>query len=85
MTGQVIIREPPIPVEVDAYIDGVVSEVMPSEGVVVESEGAFLQGIFGVGGETIGPLRWRSRSLPRNSPRPTSSPSTKGRSSSVGR
>jgi hypothetical protein len=56
VTGQVIIREPPIPVEVDAYIDGIVSEVMPAEGVVIESEGSFLQGIFGVGGETIGPL-----------------------------
>lgn len=57
VTGQVIIREPPIPVEVDAYIDGTVSEVMPQEGVVIEAEGAFLQGIFGVGGETIGILQ----------------------------
>ena len=56
VTGQVIIREPPIPVEVDAYIDGVVAEVMPNEGVVIESEGSFIQGIFGVGGETVGPL-----------------------------
>jgi hypothetical protein len=57
VTGQVIIREPPIPVEVDAYIDGRVAEVMPGEGVVVEAEGAFLQGIFGVGGETVGILQ----------------------------
>lgn len=57
VTGQVIIREPPIPVEVEAYIDGLVSEVMSGEGVVVSSEGAFLQGIFGVGGETVGPLQ----------------------------
>lgn len=57
VTGQVIVREPPIPVEVDAYIDGTVAEVMPQEGVVVEAEGAFIQGIFGVGGETIGKLQ----------------------------
>jgi hypothetical protein len=57
VTGQVIIREPPIPVEVDAYIDGTVAEVIPREGVVVEAEGAFIQGIFGVGGETIGNLQ----------------------------
>lgn len=57
VTGQVIIREPPIPVEVEAYIDGVVSEVMSEEGVVVECEGAFIQGIFGVGGETVGTLQ----------------------------
>jgi len=56
VTGQVILREPPIPVEVDAYIDGTVQEVMPDEGVVVETEGTFLQGIFGVGGETVGEI-----------------------------
>lgn len=56
ITGQVIVREPPIPVEVDAYIDGQVTEVIEGEGVVVEAEGAFIQGIFGVGGETTGIL-----------------------------
>lgn len=56
VTGQVIVREPPMPVEVDAYIDGVVTELLPGEGVVVEAEGAFVQGIFGVGGETCGLL-----------------------------
>lgn len=54
VTGQLIFREPPIPVEVDAYVRGVVAEVLPDEGVVVESRGAFVQGIFGVGGETFG-------------------------------
>lgn len=56
LTGQLILREPPIPVEVTAYVSGTVAEVLPGEGVVVETEGAFLQGIFGVGGETFGPL-----------------------------
>ena len=56
VTGQVIIREPPIPVEVDAYIDGIVSEVMEQEGVLIEAEGSFIQGIFGVGGETVGAI-----------------------------
>lgn len=56
VTGQLLVREPPIPVEVNAYVTGVVAEVLPGEGVVVEAEGAFLQGIFGVGGETFGPL-----------------------------
>jgi len=57
VTGQLILREPPIPVEVDAYVQGVVAEVLPGEGVVVEATGALMQGIFGVGGETFGPLR----------------------------
>ena len=54
VTGQVMLRKPPAPVEVPAYIDGVVVDVMPEEGVVVETVGAFIQGIFGVGGEQGG-------------------------------
>lgn len=56
VTGQVILREPPRPVEVQAYVDGTVVEVIPEEGVVIEATGAFVQGIFGVGGETWGTL-----------------------------
>jgi phosphatidylserine decarboxylase len=56
VTGQVIIREPPIPVEVEAYIDGTVVEVIPKEGVIVETAGAFVQGIFGIGGEVHGKI-----------------------------
>ncbi len=54
VTGQLLLRERPIPVEVNAYVRGRVGDVMPGEGVVVESRGALLQGIFGVGGETFG-------------------------------
>jgi hypothetical protein len=54
VTGQLVLREPPIPVEVSAYVRGTVVEVLPDEGVVVEARGALLQGIFGVGGETWG-------------------------------
>ncbi|MCW4050271.1 MAG: hypothetical protein NWE89_11120 [Candidatus Bathyarchaeota archaeon] len=56
ITGQVIIRGVPIPVEVDAYIPGTVVEVMPREGAVIETSAAFIQGIFGIGGEVHGPL-----------------------------
>jgi len=56
ITGQLILREPPIPVEVNAFVQGVVAEVLPDEGVVVETRAAFVQGIFGVGGETHGAL-----------------------------
>ncbi len=57
ITGQLILREPPIPVEIHAYVRGVVAEVLPGEGVVIEATGALMQGIFGVGGETFGTLR----------------------------
>jgi hypothetical protein len=55
-TGQVVIREAPIPVEIDAYMSGRIKEVIPEEGVVIESEGVFIQGIFGIGGESRGDL-----------------------------
>ncbi len=56
VTGQAIIREPPIPVEVDAYIDGTVAEVHEKQGVTVETRGTYIQGIFGIGGESCGTL-----------------------------
>jgi hypothetical protein len=56
VTGQVIIRGEPKPVQVKAYVRGKVVEVIPDEGVVVETFGTFIQGIFGVGGETFGEL-----------------------------
>lgn len=57
VTGQAILREAPIPVEVHAYVDGVVAQVQPGEGVTVRTEGTFVQGIFGIGGETWGDLK----------------------------
>lgn len=56
VTGQVILREPPIPVELKAYTDGVVTQTIPNEGVTVETYGTYIQGIFGIGGETVGNL-----------------------------
>ena len=57
LTGQLIMRGEDIPVRVDAYIPGKIIEVVPEEGVVVETRGAFIQGIFGIGGERQGKLR----------------------------
>ncbi len=56
VTGQVIIRGESIPVEVRAFAAGEVVEVMPGEGVVVEANVSFVQGIFGIGGEAFGPI-----------------------------
>ena len=56
VTGQVLIRMAPRPVELTAYLDGRVADVREGEGVVVETTGAFVQGIFGVGGEVHGEL-----------------------------
>ena len=56
VTGQLLLREPPIPVEVAGYLQGRIVEVLDGEGVIVEARGALIQGIFGVGGETFGRL-----------------------------
>jgi len=57
VTGQVVLREPPIPVEVDAYIEGKINEVISEEGVVIKTNGVFIQGIFGIGGESRGKIK----------------------------
>ena len=56
VTGQIVIREKPLPVEVDAYVSGRVSDIIKDEGVTVESDAAYVQGIFGIGGEARGDL-----------------------------
>ena len=57
ITGQAILSEPPIPVEVDAYTSGTITEVENEEGVTIETEGALVQGILGIGGENQGILK----------------------------
>ena len=56
ITGQAILSEPPIPVEVDAYTSGKIIEVIEDEGVTIETQGVMVQGILGVGGENQGEL-----------------------------
>ncbi len=62
VTGQLILREKPIPVEIMAYLDGKVTEVFPDEGIEVETVGSFIQGIFGVGGEQYGKIKMCTQS-----------------------
>jgi hypothetical protein len=56
VTGQAIVREDPIDIEVDSYIQGKVSSVVPGKGVHVTTNAAIVQGIFGIGGESFGDL-----------------------------
>lgn len=56
VTGHLGIRKPPVPIEINAYVRGTVKEVLEGEGVVVRAQGAYIQGIFGVGGERQGEL-----------------------------
>lgn len=56
VTGQVVLRSPAVPVQITAYVDGTVDELLSDEGVVIRTYGSFIQGIFGIGGETAGEL-----------------------------
>jgi len=55
-SGQVVVRENPVPVSIRSYVGGRVVEVLEREGALIEAEGAFIQGIFGIGGETHGQI-----------------------------
>lgn len=57
VTGQIIIRGESIPVQVLAYMPGEVVEIIEDEGCLIEAEVTYVQGIFGIGGETFGRLR----------------------------
>jgi len=56
ITGQILQRGKPSPVEVKAYLKGKVTEVFPEEGVEIHCLASFVQGIFGIGGEKNGPI-----------------------------
>jgi hypothetical protein len=61
VTGMAVLRAPPVPVEVRAYVDGTIVEVLAGEGVVVETRGALVQCIFGLGGERRAPIVMAAR------------------------
>ena len=56
VTGQVVVSEHPIPINVDAYIPGEVKDVYSEEGILINSIGTFVQGIIGIGGEKQGKM-----------------------------
>lgn len=77
-TGMAIIRGPKLPVTVRAYVAGKIIEVIPSEGCIVQTEAVFVQGIFGVGGETWGRLMIAGKSHAENVLEENIDPSMKG-------
>jgi hypothetical protein len=57
VTGQVMLRGDPLPLQLHAFLTGTVVEVVEAEGATIEAEASFVQGIFGIGGEAFGPIR----------------------------
>lgn len=66
VTGQVMLRGAPLPVQLPAFLSGTVVDVLPEEGAVIEADGSFIQGIFGIGGEAFGPIRIACRKPDEN-------------------
>jgi hypothetical protein len=56
ISGEVIFQASPVPVEIDAYIEGRVVGLIEGEGCVVQAAATFIQGIFGLGGEAKGAI-----------------------------
>ena len=56
-TGHVGLRLAPHAIEMRAYVPGTVVDLEPGKSVTIESRAAFIQGIFGVGGERCGDVR----------------------------
>ncbi len=56
VSGHVFIRLPMQSLFIDAYISGKVNRIIPNLGAVIETQGAIVQGIFGIGGERQGEL-----------------------------
>lgn len=57
VSGSIFVREASIPIDINSYISGTIESIMPEEGAVVETRGAMVQGIFGIGGERTGTIR----------------------------
>jgi hypothetical protein len=55
--GRVLVEAPPMPFELRAYIQGTVTNVLQNRGVVIETTGAVVQGMWGAGGESFGVLK----------------------------
>jgi hypothetical protein len=55
-TGQILLRGAPRLVERIAFVPGTVVAVEPGVAVTIETHGGLVQGVFGVGGETLGRL-----------------------------
>jgi hypothetical protein len=55
-TGRILLEEPADPLEVCAFLPGIVTEVLPERGVVVAGWAGRIAGVFGVGGERRGAL-----------------------------
>ncbi len=55
--GWVLLETEDALVELPAFINGIISRIIPQWGVVIEASGAIIEAACGFGGETYGPLK----------------------------
>lgn len=55
--GRLLLEAPARPVQLSALVPGMVTRILPGEGVVIQTWGAFIQGAWGNGKEIFGVLR----------------------------
>ncbi len=55
--GRILIEGQPTTVELRAYVYGTVTNVIAQSGVVIETIGAVIQGVWGSGGDSLGVLK----------------------------
>lgn len=55
-TGTITIVRPVRPSQILSHLPGVITQVIPEEGAIVEATGAYIEGVFGVGGERHGEI-----------------------------
>ena len=60
--GRVLIEANPTPFDLRAYIYGTVSNMIQHYGVIIETPGAVIQGVWGTGGESVGVLKCTAES-----------------------
>jgi hypothetical protein len=59
--GRILVEARPQEHELRAYIRGTVTDVIAQDGVVIETTGALIQGVWGTGGEAFGVLKCIAR------------------------
>ncbi|MGQ9628259.1 MAG: hypothetical protein ACUVV0_15320 [Anaerolineae bacterium] len=55
--GKVLIEAEPVPFDLTAHLSGKVIGLIPARGVIIETLGALLQGLWGTGGEALGVIK----------------------------
>ena len=63
--GRLLLEKPPMRRQLTALVPGMVAQILPGRGVVIEAVGAFIQAAWGNGKEGYGPLKVLAKTVRR--------------------